>query len=212
LPALELVTWARPRLAAARSRYIKDVLQRADQIRLPGLRSPITARDLRLPAAVTDLFLCFLCQRDHRALRELMESQSRCASGDAHGADCACNGQTRGRGGVASAARSRNQLFNVPVPRQIVRCKARTALRCAETSARESAPCCKAARAVGASWRHCRGSSEEVRPRIRGWPRLARPRGQLQGAHGVAGSWRMTLRSHAVMVQQGSQFARSWET
>jgi len=64
------------------SRYIKDVLQRADQDSVAW--TPI-ADHLRetygFQPLVTDLFLCFLCQRDHRALREMMESQSRCASG-----------------------------------------------------------------------------------------------------------------------------------
>jgi hypothetical protein len=54
------------------SRYIKDVLQRADQDSVAW--TPI-ADHLRetygFQPLVTDLFLCFLCQRDHRALREI---------------------------------------------------------------------------------------------------------------------------------------------
>lgn len=51
------------------SRYIKDVMQRADQDSL--LWAPV-AEHLRdtygLQPLVIDLFVCFLCQRDHRAL------------------------------------------------------------------------------------------------------------------------------------------------
>jgi hypothetical protein len=54
------------------SRYIKDVLLRADQDSVSW--SPIAER-LRdtygLQPLVVDLFLCFLCQRDHRALHEV---------------------------------------------------------------------------------------------------------------------------------------------
>jgi len=54
------------------SRYIKDVLQRADQDSVAW--TPI-ADHLRetygLQPMVVDLFLCFLCQRDHRALHEI---------------------------------------------------------------------------------------------------------------------------------------------
>jgi len=54
------------------SRYIKDVLQRADRDSIPW--GPI-AEHLRdtygLQQHVVDLFLCFLCQRDHRALQEV---------------------------------------------------------------------------------------------------------------------------------------------
>ena len=53
------------------SRYIKDVLQRADQDSVAWV--PV-AEHLRetygLQSQVIDLFLCFLCQRDHRALGE----------------------------------------------------------------------------------------------------------------------------------------------
>lgn len=53
------------------TRYIKDVLQRVDQAMTSW--EPI-ADHLRetygLPQQVIDLFLCFLCQRDHRALNE----------------------------------------------------------------------------------------------------------------------------------------------
>jgi hypothetical protein len=54
------------------SRYIKDVLQRADQDSVAW--TPI-ADHLRetygFQPLLIDLFLCFLCQRDHRALQEL---------------------------------------------------------------------------------------------------------------------------------------------
>jgi hypothetical protein len=54
------------------SRYIKDVLQRADQDSVSW--TPI-ADHLRetygFQPLLVDLFLCFLCQRDHRALQEL---------------------------------------------------------------------------------------------------------------------------------------------
>jgi hypothetical protein len=54
------------------SRYIKDVLQRADHDSVAW--DPI-AEHLRdtygLQPLVIDLFLCFLCQRDHRALQEV---------------------------------------------------------------------------------------------------------------------------------------------
>lgn len=53
------------------TRYIKDVLQRVDQ---PMTSWEPIADHLRetygLPQQVVDLFLCFLCQRDHRALNE----------------------------------------------------------------------------------------------------------------------------------------------
>ena len=53
------------------SRFIKDVLARVDQDSLPW--GPV-AEHLRthygFTAPVIDLFLCFLCQRDHRALRD----------------------------------------------------------------------------------------------------------------------------------------------
>ena len=54
------------------SRYIKDVLQRADQDSVAW--TPI-ADNLRetygFQPLLVDLFLCFLCQRDHRALQEV---------------------------------------------------------------------------------------------------------------------------------------------
>jgi hypothetical protein len=54
------------------SRYIKDVLQRTDQDSVAW--API-ADHLRetygFQPLVVDLFLCFLCQRDHRALQEI---------------------------------------------------------------------------------------------------------------------------------------------
>ena len=54
------------------SRYIKDVLQRTDQDSVAW--TPI-ADHLRetygFQPLVVDLFLCFLCQRDHRALQEI---------------------------------------------------------------------------------------------------------------------------------------------
>ncbi len=54
------------------SRYIKDVLQRADQDSLPWAPIAEYLRDTYgLQPLVVDLFLCFLCQRGHRALREL---------------------------------------------------------------------------------------------------------------------------------------------
>lgn len=54
------------------SRYIKDVLQRADQDSVAWAPIAEHLRDTYgLQPPVVDLFLCFLCQRDHRALREL---------------------------------------------------------------------------------------------------------------------------------------------
>ena len=54
------------------SRYIKDVLQRADQDSVAW--TPI-ADHLRetygFQPLLVDLFLCFLCQRDHRALQDI---------------------------------------------------------------------------------------------------------------------------------------------
>ncbi|MEQ1502006.1 MAG: DUF6079 family protein [Myxococcota bacterium] len=54
------------------SRYIKDVLQRADQ---DTVSWTLIADHLRqaygFQPLVIDLFLCFLCQRDHRALQEV---------------------------------------------------------------------------------------------------------------------------------------------
>jgi hypothetical protein len=54
------------------SRYIKDVLQRTDQDSVSW--TPI-ADHLRetygFQPLIVDLFLCFLCQRDHRALQEI---------------------------------------------------------------------------------------------------------------------------------------------
>jgi hypothetical protein len=54
------------------SRYIKDVLQRADQ---DSVAWTMIADHLRetygFQPLVIDLFLCFLCQRDHRALQEI---------------------------------------------------------------------------------------------------------------------------------------------
>ena len=54
------------------SRYIKDVLARVDQDSVAW--APIAEHlrdDYGLQSAVVDLFLCFVCQRDHRALHEL---------------------------------------------------------------------------------------------------------------------------------------------
>jgi hypothetical protein len=54
------------------SRYIKDVLQRTDQDSVAWV--PIAdhlREDFGFQPLVTDLFLCFLCQRDHRALQEI---------------------------------------------------------------------------------------------------------------------------------------------
>lgn len=54
------------------SRYIKDVLQRADQ---DSLSWTLIADHLRetygFQPMLVDLFLCFLCQRDHRALEDI---------------------------------------------------------------------------------------------------------------------------------------------
>jgi len=58
------------------SRYIKDVLQRTDQDSVAW--API-ADHLRetygFQPMLVDLFLCFLCQRDHRALQEIRACQ-----------------------------------------------------------------------------------------------------------------------------------------
>ena len=54
------------------SRYIKDVLQRADQDSVAWAPIAEHLRDTYgFQPLVVDLFLCFLCQRDHRALQEL---------------------------------------------------------------------------------------------------------------------------------------------
>jgi hypothetical protein len=100
------------------SRYIKDVLQRADQDSVAW--TPI-AEHLRetygLQPMLVDLFLCFLCQRDHRALQEI--------SGDAIEVRIGMPLTTRvrlQRGKLVSAAdwhRLRdlgNQLFEEPRP------------------------------------------------------------------------------------------------
>jgi len=69
---LELVNLGQTKAALRLdSRYIKDVLQRADKDSVAW--API-AEHLRetygLQSRVIDLFLCFLCKRDHRALSE----------------------------------------------------------------------------------------------------------------------------------------------
>lgn len=54
------------------SRYIKDVLARTDQDSVAWL--PIAdhlREDFGFQPLIVDLFLCFLCQRDHRALQEI---------------------------------------------------------------------------------------------------------------------------------------------
>jgi hypothetical protein len=54
------------------SRYIKDVLQRADQDSLSWAPVAEHLRDTYgFQPQLVDLFLCFLCQRDHRALGEI---------------------------------------------------------------------------------------------------------------------------------------------
>ncbi|MCG8556833.1 MAG: DUF6079 family protein [Proteobacteria bacterium] len=54
------------------SRYIKDVLQRADKDSVAWAPIAEHLRDTYgLQPPVVDLFLCFLCQRDHRALQEV---------------------------------------------------------------------------------------------------------------------------------------------
>jgi hypothetical protein len=56
------------------SRYIKDVLQRADKDSVAWGTIAEHLRDTYgLQPLIIDLFLCFLCQRDHRALQELVE-------------------------------------------------------------------------------------------------------------------------------------------
>lgn len=100
------------------SRYIKDVLQRADQDSLSW--TPI-ADHLRetygFQPLLVDLFLCFLCQRDHRALEDI--------SGEPVDVRIGMSQTTRirlQRGKLVSAAdwhRLRdlgNQLFEVPRP------------------------------------------------------------------------------------------------
>jgi len=53
------------------SRFVKDVVQRADQDSVPWAPIAEHLRDAYgLQPIVVDLFLCFLCQRDHRALTE----------------------------------------------------------------------------------------------------------------------------------------------
>jgi hypothetical protein len=100
------------------SRYIKDVLQRADQDSVAW--TPI-ADHLRetygFQPLLVDLFLCFLCQRDHRALQEV--------DGDSIDVRIGMSQTTRirlQRGKLVSAAdwhRLRdlgNQLFEEPRP------------------------------------------------------------------------------------------------
>jgi hypothetical protein len=100
------------------SRYIKDVLQRVDQDSVAW--TPI-ADHLRetygFQPMLVDLFLCFLCQRDHRALQEI--------SGEPADVRIGMSQTTRlrlQRGKLVSAAdwhRLRdlgNQLFDVPRP------------------------------------------------------------------------------------------------
>ena len=54
------------------SRHIKDVLQRTDQDAVSWAPIAEHLRDTYgFQAPVIDLFLCFLCQRDHRALQEI---------------------------------------------------------------------------------------------------------------------------------------------
>ena len=54
------------------SRYIKDVLQKADKDSVAWAPIAEYLRDTYgLQPLVIDLFLCFLCQRDHRALQEI---------------------------------------------------------------------------------------------------------------------------------------------
>jgi hypothetical protein len=54
------------------SRYIKDVLQRTDQDSVAWMPIADHLREnFGFQPLVTDLFLCFLCQRDHRALQEI---------------------------------------------------------------------------------------------------------------------------------------------
>jgi hypothetical protein len=53
------------------SRFVKDVMQRADQDSVTWAPIAEHLRDAYgLQPIVVDLFLCFLCQRDHRALTE----------------------------------------------------------------------------------------------------------------------------------------------
>ena len=55
------------------SRYIKDVLQRVDQDTVSWIPIADHLRETYgFQPLVVDLFLCFLCQRDHRALDDLM--------------------------------------------------------------------------------------------------------------------------------------------
>jgi hypothetical protein len=54
------------------SRYIKDVLQRADQDSVAWTPIADHLREIYgFQPLLVDLFLCFLCQRDHRALQEI---------------------------------------------------------------------------------------------------------------------------------------------
>ena len=100
------------------TRYIKDVLQRSDHDSV--VWAPI-AEHLRdtygLQPLVADLFLCFLCQRDHRALQNLLGEPVDVRIGMSPTIDIRLQ-----RGKLVSAAdwhRLRdlgNQLFNVARP------------------------------------------------------------------------------------------------
>ena len=100
------------------SRYIKDVLQKADQDSLTWAPIAEHLRDTYgLQPPVIDLFLCFLCQRDHRALNELDNDPIDVRIGMPAAARIRLQ-----RGKLVSAAdwhRLRdlgNQLLNVPRP------------------------------------------------------------------------------------------------
>ena len=127
------------------SRYIKDVLQRADQDSVAW--TPI-ADHLRetygFQPLVVDLFLCFLCQRDHRALQEI--------DGETVEVRIGMPQTTRvrlQRGKLVSAAdwhRLRdlgNQLFEEPRPpaHRSLQGQDRFACRSAEVAGRPSARC-----------------------------------------------------------------------
>ena len=100
------------------SRYIKDVLQRADQDSVAW--TPI-ADHLRetygFQPLVVDLFLCFLCQRDHRALAGARRRAGR--GSHRHAADDACAAPARQageRGRLAPASRPRQPALRGAAP------------------------------------------------------------------------------------------------
>ena len=100
------------------SRYIKDVIQRADQDSVSWMPIADHLRETYgFQPPLIDLFLCFLCQRDHRALKDLSGEPADVAIGMSQTTRILLQ-----RGKLMSAAdwhRLRdlgNQLFDMPRP------------------------------------------------------------------------------------------------